>query len=142
MRKFYVVVVYLEEDMMAPQYVVIQIGQDNDELAEGFFSICHRDFDITEKVLAIIFVREMYNPMEESNDLAKDLDADMTQALYRLKLRPKTFFLLARPMIRIYPILGQDDSWCGRCSKAPAEQEMHKSALGVGSLLHRINVSR
>ncbi|KAI6002621.1 hypothetical protein F5J12DRAFT_840168 [Pisolithus orientalis] len=88
-RKFFVVAVYLNKDLVASRYIVMQTGQDNAEHAEAYrqgnaVSIHCNHFNLTIKSGAIEFVREMYNLVGELNNLAEDLDNNRARTLKQL----------------------------------------------------------
>ncbi|KAI6012997.1 kinase-like domain-containing protein [Pisolithus marmoratus] len=88
-RKFFVVAVYLNKNMIASRYIVMQTGQDNDEPTEEFrqgnaVSIHCNDFDLTDSTEATEFAREMYNLVGELNDLADDLDRNTARTLKQI----------------------------------------------------------
>ncbi|KAI5981470.1 kinase-like domain-containing protein [Pisolithus marmoratus] len=88
-HKFFVVAVYLNKNMVASQYIVMQTGQDNDEPTEEFHqgnavSIHCNDFNLTDSTEATEFAREMYNLVGELNDLANNLDRNMVQTLKQI----------------------------------------------------------
>ncbi|KAI6013005.1 hypothetical protein EDC04DRAFT_2609460 [Pisolithus marmoratus] len=81
-HKFFVVAIYLNKNMIASQYIVMQTGQDNDEPTEEFHqgnavSIHCNNFDLTNSTEATESAREMYNLVGELNDLTDDLDRNM-----------------------------------------------------------------
>ncbi|KAI6014664.1 hypothetical protein EDC04DRAFT_655849 [Pisolithus marmoratus] len=122
-RNFFVVAVYLDKNMVASRYIIIQTGEGSDEPAEEFrqgnaVSIHCNDFDLTDKIKAIEFLREMYNLAGELNSLVKDLDLDMTRTLKQVADAARSVLSLHsrnHPTVRMDFIPGQDefDEGCG-----------------------------
>ncbi|KAG2120338.1 hypothetical protein BD769DRAFT_1749219 [Suillus cothurnatus] len=79
-EKFFVVVIYLRENLTAERYIVAQPGADRRVF------IAQKDFDLTKANESVSFLREMYNLAQELDGLAGKLDPKNKKRLGNIKV--------------------------------------------------------
>ncbi|KAG2151671.1 kinase-like domain-containing protein [Suillus bovinus] len=95
-EKFFVVAIYLRENLTVKRYIVTQPGADRRVcrsvsvafcfLYGGQVFIAQKDFDLTKANEAVSFLREMYNLAEELNDLAGKLEPKNEKRLGNIRV--------------------------------------------------------
>ncbi|KAG1794435.1 uncharacterized protein HD556DRAFT_1370351 [Suillus plorans] len=79
-EKFFVVAIYLRENLTAERYIVTQPGADRKVF------IVQKNFDLTMANEAVAFLREMYNLAQELDSLAGKIDPKNTTRLADIKV--------------------------------------------------------
>ncbi|KAI5988876.1 hypothetical protein EDC04DRAFT_2912387 [Pisolithus marmoratus] len=134
-RKFFVVAVYLNKNMIASRYIVMQTGQDNDEPTEEFrqgnaeyrFLSTATISTLPTGTEATEFAREMYNLVGELNDLADDLDRNTARTLKQIVDAAKDVLSLHS---KTYPVQRTQASRLDSIPEQGASEEPHEDMEG------------